>query len=69
MPLLTATALATFMTNGHSLLFVISLREGRFSWPVLATAATVFSLAAMAIGLLAAHSARRAAPFRRPNAD
>lgn len=68
-PLLIATALATFITNWHSLFFVISLREGRFSWPVLATAATGFSLAAVAIGLLAAHSARRAAPFWRPKAD
>ncbi|MFJ6740512.1 permease [Streptomyces sp. NPDC091279] len=68
-PLLIATALATFITNWHSLFFVISLREGRFSWPVLATAATGFSLAAVAIGLLAAHSARRAAPSWRPEAD
>ncbi|MFD4758075.1 permease [Streptomyces sp. NPDC058439] len=68
-PLLIATALATFITNWHSLFFVISLREGRFSWPVLATAATGFSLAAVAIGLLAAHSARRAAPSWRPKAD
>ncbi|GAB2866184.1 hypothetical protein GCM10027074_37090 [Streptomyces deserti] len=68
-PLLIATALATFITNWHSLFFVISLREGRFSFPVLATAAIGFSLAAVAIGLLSAHSARRAAPFWRPKAD
>lgn len=68
-PLLIATALATFITNWHSLFFVVSLREGRFSWPVLAGAATGFSLAAVAIGLLAARSARRAAPSWRPEAD
>lgn len=68
-PLLIATALATFITNWHSLFFVVSLREGRFSWAVLVTAATGFSLAAVAIGLLAAYSARRAAPFWRPEAD
>lgn len=68
-PLLVATAAATFITNWHSLFFVISLREGRFSWAVLATAAAGFSLAAVAIGLLAARSARRAAPSWRPKAD
>ncbi|GAA2416790.1 MULTISPECIES: hypothetical protein [Streptomyces] len=68
-PLLIATCIATFITNWHSLFFVISLREGKFSWPVLATAATGFSLAAVTIGLLAAHSARRAAPSWRPEAD
>ncbi|MEV8453805.1 permease [Streptomyces sp. NPDC052095] len=68
-PLLIATCIATFITNWHSLFFVISLREGKFSWQVLAAAATGFSLAAVAIGLLAAHSARRAAPSWRPEAD
>ncbi|MEW2494160.1 permease [Streptomyces nodosus] len=68
-PLLIATFTATFITNWHSLFFVISLREGKFSWPVLATAATSFSLAAVTIGLLAARSARRAAPSWRPEAD
>ncbi|EPH46141.1 hypothetical protein STRAU_0877 [Streptomyces aurantiacus JA 4570] len=68
-PLLIATAIATFITNWHSLFFVVSLREGKFSWPVLATAAIGFSLAAVTIGLLAAHSARRAAPSWRPEAD
>ncbi|WP_327678053.1 permease [Streptomyces sp. NBC_00467] len=68
-PLLIATGIATFITNWHSLFFVVSLREGKFSWPVLAAAATGFSLAAVAIGLLAAHSARRAAPSWRPEAD
>jgi hypothetical protein len=68
-PLLIATGVATVITNWHSLFFVISLREGRFSWPVLATAAGGFALAAVMIGVLAAHSARRAAPSWRPTAD
>ncbi|MGY3678961.1 hypothetical protein ACVWXU_002584 [Streptomyces sp. TE33382] len=68
-PLLISTGIATFITNWHSLFFVISLREGKFSWPVLITAATGFALAAVAIGLLAAHSARRAAPSWRPESD
>ncbi|MBK0376389.1 permease [Streptomyces sp. RB110-1] len=68
-PLLTATAAATVITNWHSLFFIVSLREGKFSWPVLATASGGFALAAVAIGFLAAHSARRAAPSWRPHAD
>ncbi|WEH33501.1 permease [Streptomyces sp. AM 4-1-1] len=68
-PLLIATAAATLITDWHSLFFVISLREGKFSWPVLATASAGFALAAVAIGVLAARSARRAAPSWRPHAD
>ncbi|WP_338684651.1 permease [Streptomyces acidiscabies] len=68
-PLLIATAIATIITSWHSLFFVISVREGKFSEPVLATASIGFALAAVMIGLLAAHSARRAAPYWKPKAD
>ncbi|KFG72304.1 hypothetical protein FM21_29585 [Streptomyces mutabilis] len=69
LPLLGTTVIATAVTNWHSLFFVVSLREGQFSWPVLAAAASFFAAAAIGVGMLAARSARRAAPLWQPQAD
>ncbi|MER5769284.1 hypothetical protein [Streptomyces sp. NPDC001985] len=68
-PLLVATVITGVVTAWHSVFFIALVKEGSVSWAILATGVAACAGTSLAVGLLGARAAARAADRWRPAAD
>ncbi|MFF8316237.1 permease [Streptomyces bobili] len=68
-PMLIATVVTTVVTAWHAVFFIALVKAGTVSWTLLGAAAAVCAVTSIAVGLLAARAAVRAADQWVPTAD